>query len=115
MSSARVPNLPRSSGPHTLRHGARPIRDSIHSRAVIDSNGPTALARFCSRNTASPIRSRAGGDSGPKRSRSSGEVNAHWRPSRKNAIEDGLHSSSSPIPSSSYSATMWRSLVKRWW
>ena len=101
MSSARSPNLPRSSGPQTLRHGPAPIRFSIHSRAVIDSNGSTRLERFCSRKTASPIRSRAGGDSGPKRSRSSGVVNAHWRPSRKNAIDDGRHSSSSPMPSSS--------------
>ncbi len=91
------------------------MRFSIHSRAVIDSNGATSLERFCNSSTARPIRSRAGGESGPKRRRSSGPLNAHWRPSRKNAIEDGFHSSSSPIPSSSYSATMWRSLVKRWW
>jgi hypothetical protein len=77
MSSARSPNLPRSSGPQTLFHGARPIRCSIHARAVIDSNGPTSRARFCSSSTARPIRSRAGGDSGPKRRRSSGVVNAH--------------------------------------
>ena len=60
----RSPNLPRSSGPQTLRQGPRPIRFSIHSRAVIASNGATSLARFCNSSTARPIRSRAGGDSG---------------------------------------------------
>ena len=64
------------------------------------SNGPTSFAVFCSFSTASPIRMRAAGLSGPKRRRCSGLVNGHERPSRKNAIEDGRHSSSSGIPSS---------------
>ena len=65
------------------------------------SNGATSRARFCSLSTASPMRTRESGDSGPKRSRCSGVVNGHERPSRKNAIDDGRHSSSSGIPSSS--------------
>ena len=40
------------------------------------------------------------GESGPKRSRCSGVVNGHERPSKKNAIDDGRHSSSSAMPSS---------------
>ena len=101
MSSARSPNLPRSSGPQILRHGARPMRDSIHARAVSDSNGAARLANFCSASTHSPMRRRACGGSGRKRSRSSGPLNAHWRPSTKNAIVERFHSSSSPMPSSS--------------
>ena len=38
-----------------------------------------------------------------------------WRPSSVAFFLDGRHSSSSGIPSSSYSSAMWRSLVKRWW
>ena len=77
-----------------------PIDLRIHSRAVMPSNGSTSRAVFCSLSTARPMRSRAGSESGPKRSRCIGDVNGHERPSRKNAIEDGRHSSSAGIPSS---------------
>jgi hypothetical protein len=48
-----------------------------------------------------PMRMRERSDSGPKRRRCSGLVNGQERPSRKNATEEGSHSSSSGIPSSS--------------
>ena len=64
---------------------------------------------------ASPMRNRASGGSGRKRSRSSGVVNGREAPSAKKAMLDGSQRSSSGIPSSSHNPAMWRSLVNRWW
>ena len=98
ISSARSPNFPRSIGPHTSRHGPRPIQRSIHARAVTRSNGARSPRRW-SASTATPIRTRSSGFSGPKRSRSSGVVNGHWRPWANMATLDGRHSISSPSSS----------------
>jgi hypothetical protein len=115
MSSARDPNLPRSSGPQIFSHAAAPIRRRIHADAVIDSNADTSWRRRCSASTESPIRNRDTNGSGRKRSRSSGETNGHERPSTKNPTDDSRHSSSSGIPSSSYRRVMCTSEVNRWW
>ena len=115
MSSARSPNLPRSSGPQTSSHAWRPIRRSIQARAVIRSYGARSPAKRWSASTAAPIRTRAAGDSGPKRSRSSGVTNGCSAPRAKNATLDGRHSIASGIPSSANRSAMWVSEVKRWW
>ncbi len=52
------------------------------------------------------MRSRAGGDSGVKRSRSSGVVNGREAPSTKKATDEGRHSIVPATPSSSHSPTM---------
>ena len=87
----------------------------IHSRAVIDSYGPTPFRPRWSRTTARPMRTLARGLSGLKRSRSTGVVNGRLRPWMKNATLDGSHWMPSGMPSSSYRPLMCTSLVNRWW
>ena len=88
---------------------------TIHSCAVMSSNGSTRLCRRWSHTTASPMRMRDGRDSGEKRSTSSGVVKGWLAPLAKMATAERRHSSSSGRPISSHSAAMCRSLMNRWW
>jgi hypothetical protein len=97
ISSARAPNFPRSIGPHTSRHAARPIHRSIHARAVTRSKRSPG-SRW-SATAAAPIRTRATGGSGRKRSRSPGDVNGHSRPWANIATLEPRQSISSPSSS----------------
>jgi hypothetical protein len=106
MSSARSPNLPRSSGPQTLSHTGAPIASTTQSRAVRCSNGATSRSRFWTLRTARPIliRDRSGSARNIKRSR--GLTNGQRRPSAHIATLEGRHSISSSMPSSSYRSRM---------
>jgi hypothetical protein len=91
------------------------MRRSIHARAVIRSYGARSPAKRWSASAAAPMRTRASGESGSKRSRSSGVTNGCSAPWAKNATLDGRHSIASGIPSSSNSPAMCVSDVNRWW
>ena len=75
------------------------MRRSIHARAVIRSYGAGSPAKRCSASAAAPMRTRAGGESGLKRRRSSGVTNGCSAPRAKKATLDGRHSIASGIPS----------------